>query len=80
MKIHLNFITLEVEHLPADGRDELALEEGGSLSDALQVLDIATIGSYLTLLNETSIPATLRGETQHTDGDTLTQFSPIKGG
>jgi len=80
MKIHLNFIALEVEHLPADGKDELVLEEGASLSDALKVLDIAAIGSYLTLLNDASIPITMRDDTRLTDGDTLTLFSPIKGG
>jgi len=80
MKIHLNFVALEVNHLPAEGKDELDLIEGSNLDAALQALGLGDDKSYLTLLNDDSIPTSLRATTILADGDTLTLFSPIKGG
>ena len=80
MKIHLNFIALETDRLPEEGRDELELKDGASLSQALKMLGVAEDTSYLTLLNDTSVPKTQRATTLLVEGDTLTLFSPIKGG
>ncbi|MBT4933730.1 MAG: MoaD/ThiS family protein [Rhodospirillaceae bacterium] len=80
MKIHLHFIALRMPELPTEGKDELELKEGASLSDALDMLGVSDINSYMTLVNETSIPATERATTVLVEGDTLTLFSPIKGG
>lgn len=80
MKIHLNFIALESRHLPAEGKDELELEDGGSVVEALDALGLGRDKSYLTLVNELSVPASMRAATVLVDGDTLTLFSPIKGG
>jgi sulfur carrier protein ThiS len=80
MKIHLHFVALRLSNLPAEGKDELELEEGASLTDALEVLGIGDNKTYMTLVNESSIPGTERATTVLTNGDTLTLFSPIKGG
>ena len=80
MKIHLHFIALRMPERPTEGKDELELKEGASLSDALDMLGVSDINSYMTLVNETSIPATERATTVLVEGDTLTLFSPIKGG
>lgn len=80
MKIHLIFVALEIDHLPAEGKDELNLIEGSNLDAALEALGLGDNNSYLTLLNDASIPISLRTATVLADGDTLTLFSPIKGG
>ncbi|MBC8268249.1 MAG: MoaD/ThiS family protein [Rhodospirillaceae bacterium] len=80
MKIHLQFIALRLAELPTEGKDELELEEGASLTEALDALGISDNKSYMTLVNESSIPGTERATTILADGDTLTLFSPIKGG
>ncbi|NQU58179.1 MAG: MoaD/ThiS family protein [Rhodospirillales bacterium] len=80
MKIRLNFVALELDHLPAEGKDEMELQEGSNLLEALELLGLGEDKSYLTLVNESSIPTSQRTATVLADGDTLTLFSPIKGG
>ena len=80
MKIHLNFVALETGRLPEEGRDEMELKDSASLLDALKVLGVSEDTSYLTLVNETSVPKSERAATRLVEGDTLTLFSPIKGG
>jgi len=80
MKIHLNFVALEVKHLPAEGKDELEIKDGSSLMEILDALGLGDDISYLTLVNDLSVPTSMRSQTVLADGDTLTLFSPIKGG
>jgi sulfur carrier protein ThiS len=80
MKINLHFVALRLAPFPTEGKDELELKNGASLSDALDTMGIGDNNSFMTLLNESSIPRTERSKTCLVDGDTLTLFSPIKGG
>jgi sulfur carrier protein ThiS len=80
MKINLHFVALRLAPFPTEGKDEIELIDGASLSDALDTLGIGDNNSFMTLLNESSIPRPERSKTYLVDGDTLTLFSPIKGG
>lgn len=73
-------MALKLDHLPAEGESELELDEGADLNDALCALRVSEDTSYLTLVNGKSVPRTQRTKTILVDGDTLTLFSPIKGG
>ncbi len=80
MKIRLNFVALRSDHLPEEGRDEIELGDGARLTDALVKIDLAEDTTYMTLVNEASVPSSQRASTPLEDGDTVTIFSPIKGG
>lgn len=80
MKIRLKFVALRVEHLPKEGDDTLELEEGAVLTDALQSLGLGKETSFMTLVNESSIPMSERADYVLKDGDELTLFTPLKGG
>ncbi len=80
MKIRLSFIALESDHLPDEGEGELQLREGAGLLEALRELGVSEDSPVLTLVNEASVPVSERGKITLSDGDTLTLFSPIKGG
>ena len=66
----------------ASGNSErtLTLDDGASVADALNNLNIGDAEAYLTLLGEASVPMAERGECNIKDGDVLTVFPPIKGG
>jgi thiamine biosynthesis protein ThiS len=80
MNIHLNFVALHAGHLPEEGKDELELRDGASIMEALEALGLDENNPYMTLVNDTSVPVSERAQTCLKDGDTLTLFSPIKGG
>jgi thiamine biosynthesis protein ThiS len=80
MKISLNYVALKLDNLPAEGKAELELAEGANLTQALDALGVGQNSTFVTLLNDMSIPRTERAATILADGDTLTLFSPIKGG
>ncbi|MBL6932689.1 MAG: MoaD/ThiS family protein [Rhodospirillales bacterium] len=80
MKIRLNFVALDVDSFPGKGLHELDLKEGANVVDALLALGLEEDTFFLTLLNESSVPRTLRNATKLNEGDTLTLFYPIKGG
>lgn len=80
MKINLIYVALKLDNFPADGKAELNLEEGADVAQALDALGLVQSGSFMTLVNDMSIPRSERAATVLADGDILTLFSPIKGG
>jgi sulfur carrier protein ThiS len=80
MIIRLNYVALESDRLPEDGNDQLDLQDGASVSDAMKIIGMSEDHTFLTLLNDTSVPRTERDASLLKDGDILTLFSPIKGG
>lgn len=80
MKIRLNFVALQLDHFPDEGKDTLDIEDGALLSDALNALDIGEDASFMTLVNGSAVPVSERAGVVLKEGDEVTLFTPLKGG
>lgn len=83
MKIRLRFIAIDPHDLPP--RDEngclpMDVAEGLSVDRVLELLALPDDATYLTLVNEDSVPIAKRPARHLREGDLLTIFSPLKGG
>lgn len=83
MKIRIRFIAVDAPNLPpvgADGCAVLDIAEGLTVDHALANLALPDGSTYLTLVNEDSIPITERCDRSLLENDLLTIFIPLKGG
>ncbi len=64
----------------ADGRATVDLDDGGSLADLLDGLELPNRDIYMTLVNGESVVAANRAAYVMADGDELTLFPPLQGG
>jgi len=83
MKIRLRFISVDAPNLPPAGDDGCAVmdvADGLSVDRALASLKLPNGSTYLTLVNEDTVPIAQRSGWTLQDDDLLTVFIPIKGG
>jgi len=83
MKIKVRLVAYVGEPVPGiddRGLGEIELPDGASVTDALDVLDIAAAEMYLTLVNDSAVRPVDQDDTILKDGDELAVFPPIKGG
>ncbi len=83
MKIRLRFIIVDVPaglDVGADGCSVIDLPDGQAVDMALASFSLPSEETYLTLVNDESIPVDDRSARHLQEGDLLTIFSPLKGG
>ena len=69
-----------VDGIDDAGCGEINLRDGASVSDALEILDVAAAEMYMTLVNDNAVRPSDQDDTLLQDGDELSVFPPIKGG
>ncbi len=83
MKIRLRFIVVEAPAefpVAEDGCAVMDIADGLTVDRALASLALPGDATYLTLVNDESIPVAKRHNRRLREGDLLTVFSPLKGG
>jgi len=81
--IQIRLIAIEAPAYPRASQSEtfpLDVEEGSSVSDVMEKLDLPKSEAYATLVEDMSVPPLQRDSVRIENNQMLTVFSPIKGG